>query len=212
MMQITLVTRKGPKRKSNPEVGSRTLLDKLDNAEAASVLRGLLGRHSELRPEAEAIAKDVLTGISPFSVADDVENAVLQYDYDDLNGRAGSHSWGYVEPTEAAWELLEEAVEPFVSDMKRYLGMGLEDQARQFCQGILLGLYRVRDGRDNDILGWAPDFPEEAAGNALEVWMSAARAGGEGTGAKRKPRQFSPGFAREHLRDWDWVLKPGAGD
>src|ERR1035441_712759 len=86
---------------------------------AASVLKTLLARHSELRPETEAIARDSLTQISLFSVADDVETAVLQYDYDDLNGRAGGHSWGYVELTEAAWELLEEAVEPFVGEMKR---------------------------------------------------------------------------------------------
>jgi hypothetical protein len=43
-----------------------------------------------------------------------------KFDYDGLNGRSGSHSWGYVEASEAAGELLEEAVEPFVNDMKRY--------------------------------------------------------------------------------------------
>jgi hypothetical protein len=62
-----------------------------------------------------------------------------------LNVRAGSHSWGYVEASEAAGELLQEAGEPFVNDMKRYLEMGLENQAWQFCQGIFAGLYRVRD-------------------------------------------------------------------
>ena len=55
----------------------------------------------------------MLVEISPFSVADEVEDALLQFDYDDLNGRARSHSWGYVEPSEAAGELLEEALEPF---------------------------------------------------------------------------------------------------
>ena len=77
--------------------------------------------HGELRSEAEAIARAMLAEISPFSVADDVENAVLQFDSDDLNSRAGNHSWGYVEPSEAAQELLDEAVEPFAGDMKRYL-------------------------------------------------------------------------------------------
>ena len=48
--------------------------------------------------------------------------------------------------------------------------MKLEAPARQFCHGILLGLYRVRDSGGNDILNWAPDFPGEAAANVLEVW------------------------------------------
>ena len=201
---MTSVARKDPKPKSNRESEKGTdLLARLDNAEAASVLKTLLVRHRELHSEAEAIARDLLTEISPLSVAADVEAALLQYDYDDLNGRAGSHSGGYVEPSEAAWELLEEALEPFVSEMQRYLEMGLEDQARQFCQGILLGLYRVR-GQDNDVLGWAEDFPADSAGKAMRVWMSAA-----GTG---KPRALPPGFVREHLPDWDRVLKPAAED
>jgi hypothetical protein len=183
------------------------LLDKLDDAEAASVLRKLLDRHSELRAEAEAVARDMLTGISPLSVADEIEDALLQFDYDDLNGRAGRRSCGYVEPSEAAGELLEEALDPFINDMKRYLEAGLEDQACQFCQGILLGLYRIRNS-ENDILNWAPDFPGEAAGNALEVWSETGGSEHGGAPAKKGRRRLSPDFVREHVPDWDWLLKP----
>ena len=185
------------------------VLDNLDSGEAASVLGKLLDRHNELRSEAEAIASDMLTEISPDSVADEIEEALLQFDYDDLNGRAGSHSWGYVEPSEAAGELLEEALEPFVNDMKRRLEMGLEDQASQFCQGILLGLYRVRDGRENDILNWVPDFPGEAAANALKVWSETGGAERGSAPVKKIRRRLSRDFVRGHLPDWDWLLKPG---
>lgn len=113
------------------------------------------------------------------------------FDYDDLNGRAGSHSFGYVEPSEAVGELLEEAPEPFVDDMKRRLEMGLEDQASQFCQGILLGLYGVRDGRENDILNWVPDFPGEAAANALKV---GSETGGAEQGGAPEKRETTPAF------------------
>src|SRR2546430_12263331 len=57
----------------------------------------------------------------------------------DLNARAGSHEWGYVEPSEAAWEILEETVEPVLDDMKRHIELGLEAEAleivsfRQAC-------------------------------------------------------------------------------
>jgi len=196
-------------KKRKPDTGApreSSILEKLDGAESASVLRALAARHPELRSEAEALAGEALGEVSFFSVAEDVENAVLQFDYDDLNGRAGGHSSGYVEPSEAAWELLEEAVEPFISEMKRYLEMGLEEQSREVCQGILLGLYHVRESRDNDVLGWAEDFPAEAASNALEIWMSAA--GGAGAPARRKRRRLSSEFVREHLAGWGWVLRP----
>jgi hypothetical protein len=185
--------------------GKSNILDKLDGAESASVLKALLERHPELRSEAEALGKENLVRVSQVAVANDVADAVLQFDYDDLNGRAGSHSWGYVEPGEAACELLEEAIEPFVSEMKRFLELGLEEQAREVCQGILLGLYRVRKGANNEVLDWAEDFLPESAGDALDAWMSAAKADGA-------PRRLSSAFVKKNLPDWDWVLKLSAGD
>ena len=92
--------------------------------------------------------------------------------------------------------------------MKRRLEMGLEDQASQFCQGILLGLYRVRDGRENDILNWVPDFPGEAAANALKVWSETGGAERGSAPVKKIRRRLSRDFVRGHLPDWDWLLKP----
>jgi hypothetical protein len=192
--------------KPNAAVPSKpNILDKLDGAESASVLKALLERHPELRSEAEALGKENLVQVSQVDVANDVADAVLQFDYDDLNGRAGGHSWGYVEPGEAACELLEEAIEPFVSEMKRYLELGLEEQAQEVCQGILLGLYSARKDANNDVLDWAEDFLPEAAGDALDTWMSAAASAGA-------PRRLSSAFVKKNLPDWDWILKLSAGD
>ena len=192
------------KRKAREPSAEKTTngvsLERLSAAEAASVLKCLLARHPELRPEAEMLAREVLTDVSVMAVADDVGAAVLQFDYDDLNARAGRHSWGYVEPVEAAWELLEEAVEPFVDDMKRYLEIGLEEQAKLFCQGILLGLYRVRDGAGNDILNWAPDFAAEEAGFVLDVWSKSGQ-------TEQGGRQLSRDFVDEHIPEWHWAAK-----
>ena len=182
------------------------LLDKLESHEAAAVLSGLLARHSELRPEAEAIARSVLGKVSMITVAAEVEDALLQFGWDDLNGRAGRHSWGYVEPGEAAGVLLEEAIEPFVTQMTRHLGMGLETEALGICQGILLGLYEVRDGAGNDILGQAPEFPNESAAYVVGLWTGkgAVKPGGRKTGRRRT---IPPEFVRQHLPEWEWVLE-----
>src|SRR5271157_4905766 len=164
------------KAKAGREVKKKTpLLDEIQPGEAALVLRRLLAVHPELVSEAEEISRSTLGGVSFESVAGEVEDAIRQFDIDDLNGRAGSHSWGYTEPTEAAWELLEEAVEPFVEDMKRHLGLGLHDEALEICKGIVLGLYQCRDSGSDEFLGWAEDFPAEAAGSVVADWMGASQ-------------------------------------
>ena len=103
----------------------------------------------------------------PRQLLEDVEQVVLGLDLDDLNSRAGRHRWGHVEPTEAAWELLEEAVDPFLKEMKRHIDLGFEATATATCAGIVFGLYRCRGKNSDQVLGWAEDFPAETAGHAV---------------------------------------------
>lgn len=143
------------------------VLDKTSPGELAQVLRALLKKHPDLKTEAEAIAVEMVSSSSVEETAEEVLDAVTALDLDSLNGRAGSHSWGYVEPTEAAWELLEEAVEDVVADMKRRMGLGLETAAETICLGIVVGLHRAKDVASDGPLGWAKDFPAEGACNAV---------------------------------------------
>jgi hypothetical protein len=143
------------------------LLARLTPTECAEVLRSLLGRHPQLVAEAENIARAAVTNVEVEAVADDVEQVVLGLDLDDLKSRAGRHRWRYVEPTEAAWELLEEAVDPFLEEMKRHIDLSFEAAATATCAGIVLGLYRCRGKNSDQVLGWAEDFPAETAGHAV---------------------------------------------
>lgn len=78
-------------------------------------------------------------------------------DLDDLNALAGPHRYGYIDPTDADWELCEEAAEPFLADLKRLCAMDMEEAGKRTLHGILLGLYGVRDV-EGDVLGAAPTF------------------------------------------------------
>ena len=109
------------------------VLDRLKPGEAETVLRRLLAAHPDLGDEAEQIARSVLGEVSFESVAEEVEHAVRSLDLDDLNNRAGSHARGYTESSEAAWELLGEAVDPFLDDMQRQVELGLEAEALEIC-------------------------------------------------------------------------------
>jgi len=195
-------------RKLSRKMGS--VLDSLKPEEARAVLRRLVEAHPHLRGEAEQVARTLLGGVSFKSVADGVERAVRALGLKDLGRRAGKHSGGYVEPSQAAQDLLEEAVDPFLEDLKRCLGGGLTSEAMEICKGILLGLYRVR-GRDADeFLGWAPDFPEEHAAWVVDVW----RAGGDEGKAARRIRPLAgkgpllpKDFVDQFVPEWTWLLE-----
>lgn len=153
--------------------GPRTL-ECLKPDEAAAVLRLLLKVHPDLSGEAEEMARSLLHQVEYEDIAAEIEDEIRALGYDALNARSGRHEWGYVEPSEAAEEILEETVEPFLEDMKRHLELGLEAEALEICKGLVLGCYRLSERQGGDVLGWAPDFPAEAAGNTLELWYTVA--------------------------------------
>ena len=194
-------------RKNKPAKNS--LMNGLRPEESATVLRRLLAAHPDLEAEAENIAKSVLHEVDLESIANEVEDAVRALDYDDLNGRAGRHEWGYVEPGDAAMEILEETVEPFIEDLKRHIDLGLEADALEVCKGLILGLYRLEHGENCTLMDWAPDFPSEAAGRALETWRdggAAAAAKPSGAKGRRKRSAFPQEFVEEFVPEWSAMI------
>ena len=182
-----------------------SVLDRLRPEEGQAVLRRLLAAHRELRSEAQQIAKALLSEVEFEWVADEVEEVVRDVGLDELGSRAGKHSWGYTEPSEAAWELLGECVSPFIEDMKRRLELGLDAEALEMCKGVVLGLYRLRNEQGDDVLQWVSDFPAETAAHAVAKWRSGRDKKTAGRG-RRKQRVFPEGFVTEFVPEWEDLI------
>lgn len=183
-----------PKRQAARKDTGRRTLERLKPEEAAGVLRHLLEVHPELASEAEGMARSLLHQVDYEDIAAEVEDEIRALDYEVLNARAGRHEWGYVEPSEAAEEILEETVQPYREDMKRHLELGLEAEALEICKGLVLGCYRLSERAGGDVLGWAPDFPGEAAGYALEVWYTGTDAPKSQAARRKKRPPLPPDF------------------
>jgi hypothetical protein len=120
-------------------------------------------------------------------VAQAVCSAVCSLDLEDLTERAGSHSWGYVGPGEAAGELLAESVSDWTEEWQQKLQMGDVASALIICRGIVTGLYRARSvsERSDDPLGWEPDFLiEHACLTVRDLLLACPEASRKPTAAK----------------------------
>jgi len=145
------------------------VLGRLKPEESARVLSSLADCQPELACKARQIARSVAEDVDLEVVVEEVEWVLRRPDLDDLQGRAGRTRWGYVDPADAAWELLDEALAPFLDEMKRDIELGFKKAATSICAGIILGLYRCREGGSGLALNWAPDFPAETAKKAMAI-------------------------------------------
>jgi hypothetical protein len=144
-------------------------------AEKADVLDELVAIDHELQDRAERVARSRLSDVETDGVASAVTAALLALDQEDLAANAGRTRYGYVEPTEAAWSLLEAAVEPWLEDIARRASLGLLDAVRRLGLGILEALDRIDQHTRNDdlLVSWAPDFAAETADRVTQVLADA---------------------------------------
>lgn len=142
----------------------RSALNALSAAEKAAVLDELLAARPDLREPAEAYAVQVMTDTDRSAIAGDVEDALQGLDIEELNTRAGYRPGrGYVHPSEAADEILDETLQPFLDDLQRRADLGVGSAAVELAAGILLGLYNCRHGNSETLLEYSPDYAAERA-------------------------------------------------
>lgn len=143
-------------------------LKSLNPEEKAAILDRLLSRHPELVEEAAKTAEETLSGVSAEEIAARLLSELTDLGFDELHGRAGNKSFGYVGPEEAAWEIFQETVQPYLDDLKRRLELSPKNGALAVCQGIILGLYRFENDQSTDLLEYAQEFPAMQPGWQLE--------------------------------------------
>jgi hypothetical protein len=143
--------------------------DSLSAEEKATVLDHLLAARPELRERAETYAAQLMSHEDRTVVADDVEDALQGLDIEELNTRAGYRPGrGYVHPTSAAGELLDEALQRFLDDLQRRADLNMTSAAVELAVGILLGLYECRDGNSETLLEYSPDYAAERASDVVD--------------------------------------------
>ncbi len=91
---------------------------------------------------------------------EDVEEVAAAL-YDELDAleveevwdRAGRTRHGYVETSEVASQMIEAVLAPYLEELSRYQALGLNLEAGEMCQGLLLGLYQFEHEFEKPIQG-----------------------------------------------------------
>jgi hypothetical protein len=147
-------------------------MQSLSADEAARVLKDMLDDDPSLMKKAYDSAVKAAVDVDADAIMHKVFSRLDRLDMDDLSGRAGRTQHGYVEPSEAAWELFEEALDPFIDEMKRNQKRGLPAAAKAHCIGIVRGLWEYKDRSFSDFIDWVEDAPGEYVDTVVEEWKT----------------------------------------
>jgi hypothetical protein len=174
---------------------SQEIIDNLSPADALSILKTLAANDDQLANRIAQIALEHLSQVGQEEVAALVYDGLNFLEVEEVWDRAGSTRQGYVEPGEAADQMIDEVLEPFLADMKKYQQLGLSVQARQLCMGLLAGLCRFDDESTSQFKEWAAGAPAVFTEAVIDAWQ-------EGK-PSRADRKAVRAFMEEELGIWN---------
>jgi hypothetical protein len=145
-------------------------IQNLNADEASQVLKDLLDSNPDLTKKAYEIAMKVAGDVGVDGIMNDVFFELDGLDMDELNSRSGSTRYGYVDPYDAIWEMFEEALVPFIDEMKKNQQRALLAAAKTYCIGIVKGLRKYEESSNSDIKDWLSDAPGEYVDTVVKEW------------------------------------------
>jgi hypothetical protein len=148
----------------------KKFIQSLTGDEALRVLNDILNDNPDLTKTVYDTAMKVVIDVNADDIMEDVFIALNNLDIDDLNGRAGRTRYGYTEPSEAAWELFEETLDTFISEMKKHQKLSLPATAKTYCIGIVKGLWKYKKESTSDFSDWVEDAPGEFIDSVIDEW------------------------------------------
>ncbi len=148
----------------------KDILDKILPTEALVILRKLAESDTGIRKRIAGIAEALIKYVDIDETCDDVFITLDFIDVHELWDRSGESSNGYTSPEDMAYEMVEEALDPFEKEVHRLFDLGLTEEATLSCMGVLKGLYKYEHESESEFKDWAADIPGECYGHLLREW------------------------------------------
>jgi len=148
------------------------IIDHLSPTDALTILRTLAARDEQLARRIAEIATAHLSEVDPEEVAAVLYDELDALEVEEVWDRAGPKRHGYVDPGEAADQMVEEVIDPYLEELKKYQDLGMNTEANRMCMGLLLGLYQFDHESRSKFKDWVPDVPSEFAWSVVDAWKA----------------------------------------
>ena len=139
------------------------ILEQISPEKALEILNILAQEDEKIAAKIEQIFQESLTDtdididIDIDEIAQSVCWNLELLEVQEVWDNAGSTRYGYVDPNELAWEMFDEAIQPFLEQCQQYQNMSMPQEAKYYCMGILKGLYLFEIESKSEFKHWSMD-------------------------------------------------------
>lgn len=147
-------------------------LDDVETEHACEILRRLAREDAKISKRIEELALECMMKVNPDDIAGSVFRDLDGLEVEDVWDNSGSTRDGYIEPCELAAEMFEEALEPYVNELRKCRKLSMDGEAKLHCMGILMGIYKFEKEATTEFADWVGDYPQDSFEQIFEDWRA----------------------------------------
>ena len=150
----------------------KNLLNIISPDEALEILKILAKNDKQIKRKILDIAENMIKDVDYESISDDVFWALDAIDVHDLWNSSGPTADGYISTDEMAYEMISNVLSPFQKEVFRFMDIGLTQEAKLYCMGVLKGIYMYNYDSNSEFKDWAADIPGECFRSLFDKWKN----------------------------------------
>ncbi len=167
---MTKISNKKNKLSASKIEEKKQVLDDISAEHAYEIPKKLADEDAKISKRIEELALEYLVKVDPDNIAERVFSDLDSLDVEDVWTNSGRTRYGYVEPYELASEMFEEALEPYVDELRKCQKLSMDEKAKLHCIGILKGIYKFEKEATTEFQDWAVDDPHENFIYVFKEW------------------------------------------
>jgi hypothetical protein len=150
----------------------KKLINSINYYDALSILKTIADEYPNIAARIEQLALTYLSDVDIEEVTDQVYSELNFIDVEDVWDRSGSTRDGYVDPSEAAYDIFEETLIPFIEELDKYHKLTMTNEEKYYCMGILKGIYKFDKESKSEYREWSNDVAGEYFDVVLNKWKN----------------------------------------
>ena len=180
------------KKNTEPELN---ILERITADDGLIILKKLAREDASLLKRIENAAMEYFKEVIIEDVADEVFWDLDSLEVEEIWDSSGATRYGYVDPVDKAWEMFENAIEPYLDELKKCQDLKLSKEAKKHCMGILKGIYQFEKESESEYKDWAVDVPDGIFEKVFDEWKKHCTDQNDIKEVKK--------FIKENFPDWE---------
>jgi hypothetical protein len=135
----------------------KSIINELSETEAKNILRILAKEDKKIAARIEILAEELFADVDFFEISEDVFYDLDRLDVRDLWDNSGKTSYGYVDPYDEAYEMVESVLGEYIDEYERYIRLNKRRLAMEYMIEIISGLMEFDINGISEFRDWAED-------------------------------------------------------